>query len=77
MGGQDIQLGDLSEDDLEDLIGMEEDDEGPSSYIKFKTPNELPPEEIEKVGPKFEQTKLDDLDDIKPFGSVVQYIQEG
>jgi hypothetical protein len=37
------------------MMGMDEDDEGPTSYVKFKTPNELLPEEIEKIGPKFEQ----------------------
>ena len=33
------------------------------------------PEEIEKVGPKFD--KLDELDQINDFGQIVQYIPEG
>ena len=77
MGDKNIELGELSDEDLEDMMGMDEDDEGPTSYVKFKTPNELLPEEIEKIGPKFEQKQLDDLDQVKPFGSVVQFIPEG
>ena len=52
------------ESDLEgdiDLDALDEDGEtGPKSYLK--TQNETNPEDVENVGPKFEQVKLDDLD---------------
>ena len=49
---QQMELGDLSEDDLQMM--MEEDDEeaGPSCYIK--SANEILPNELEKHGPKLE-----------------------
>jgi hypothetical protein len=37
-----------------------------SSYAKFKSQNEIDPEDIDKYAPKI--PLLDDLDDIEPFG---------
>lgn len=76
--GKDYELASNSSDesDLSGLCGdidldeMDEDGEtGPKSYLK--TQNEINPEEVEKVGPKFEQDKLDDLDEITKFGTAV------
>ena len=61
-----------------DIMGtMDDEEEGPSSYAKFKSTNEIIPDDLEKTGPKFGQEKLDSLDEIIPFGTVVQYVQEG
>ena len=62
INGVDMELGDLSEDDVEDLGAMMDEGEtqGPNSYARFKTQHEIAPEEIEKVAPKID--KLDDLD---------------
>ena len=53
------------------------DEEGAGSYAKFKTKNELDQVEIEKQGPKFEVKQLDDVDTVLPFGTVVQFINDG
>jgi len=76
MAGKDIELMSASEEDsgMEDMLDLE-DGPIPMSYVK--TVHEVDPEQVEKVGPKFEQVKLDDLDEIKTFGSVCQYIKEG
>ena len=73
INGVNMELGDLSEEDEEDLAALDIDGEtaGPNSYVRFKTQNEINPDEIAKVGPKFEQKKLDDLDQIDDFGTVV------
>ena len=47
--GEQMDLGDLSEDDLQ---MMEEEEAGPSCY--GKTANEVAPGDIEKHGPKFQ-----------------------
>ena len=76
--GKDYELASSSseESDLSALCGdidldaMDEDGEhGPKSYLK--TQNEINPEEVEKVGPKFEQSQLDELDQINTFGQIV------
>lgn len=73
INGVRMDLGDLSEEDEEDLAALDIDGEaaGPNSYVRFKTQNEINPDEISKVGPKFEQKKLDELDQIDEFGTVV------
>lgn len=43
-----------------------------SSYNRFKTANELTIEDAYKTGPA--RLSLDDLDEIIPFGDIVQYI---
>ena len=65
MNGNVLEFG--SDSDMED--------HGPNTYINTK--NEMKPEEVVKAGPSFNQTQLDDLDEIAPFGKVVQYIPEG
>lgn len=79
INGVNMELGDLSDEEEEDLAALDIDGEnqGPNSYVRFKTQNEVNPEDISKLGPKFEQRKLDDLDQINEFGTVVQFITEG
>jgi hypothetical protein len=53
----------------------DDSDGGPnetSSYNRFKTANELTIEEAYKTGP--DRLTLDELDEIIPFGTIVQYI---
>ena len=59
------------------MIGdVEEFEEGTaSSYAKFKTHNEIDPDLIEKYAPK--PPVLDGLDEIVPFGMVVQFVSQG
>ena len=59
--------------DIDDVI--EEGDEGTSTYSKFKTQNEIEIGEAYKTGPQ--RLLLDDLDEIIPFGTIVQYIHQG
>ena len=56
---------------------MDEFEDGPSvsSYAKFKTQNEVDPEQIEKYAPPIPE--LDDLDQIVDFGTVANYIDDG
>jgi hypothetical protein len=56
---------------------MEDDGEtqGPDSYNRFKTQHEVTLDEFEKLAPKVD--KLDELDQVNPFGTIVQYITEG
>ena len=56
-------------------IFEEGETQGPDSYNRFKTQHEVSPDEIEKVAPRCD--KLDELDQVNPFGTVVQYITEG
>lgn len=42
------------------------------TYSKFKTQNEIDPENIEKFAPKIPE--MDDLDDIIEFGKAVSFI---
>ena len=65
LNGVDLELGDLSS---EDEMALFDDGEtpGPNSYERFKTQNEVAPEEIEKVAPKID--KLDELDQVDSFG---------
>jgi H/ACA ribonucleoprotein complex non-core subunit NAF1 len=64
----------VSDDKLE---MMDEFEDGPSisSYAKFKTQNEIDPEQIEKYAPPMPE--LDDLDQIVNFGVVANYIDDG
>ena len=52
------------------LMEMMDEFEEPSlsTYAKFKTQNEIDPEQIEKYAPK--KPELDDLDEILEFGTV-------
>lgn len=59
-------------DDERMLMEGEEMEE--QSYSKFKTQNEIDPENIEKFAPK--APTLDDLDDIAEFGTIVTFIQQ-
>lgn len=55
---------------------MDEEDGHSVSYQKTK--NEIvDANEIEKLAPKFDQERLDSLDSMEPFGSVIQYVSEG
>ena len=58
-----------------DLDAMDDDEPGPKSYLK--TPNEIDPKDVDKYGPKIENHKLDELDEIEGFGRVCQYMPEG
>ena len=51
-----------------DLDHMDDEDPGPKSYQK--TQNEVDPKDADKFGPKIENYKLDDLDEIEAFGRV-------
>ena len=46
-----------------------------SSYSKFKTVNEIDPDNVEKYAPAI--LDLDDLDDILDFGLVDKFIEDG
>ena len=51
-----------------DLDAMDDEEPGPKSYLK--TPNEIDPKDVDKYGPKIENYKLDELDEIEGFGRV-------
>ena len=57
-------------DDIGMLNEGEEIEE--QTYSKFKTQNEIDPENIEKFAPKM--PTMDELDDIVEFGKIVSYI---
>ncbi len=65
----DSDIGDI------DLDAMDDEEPGPKSYLK--TPNEIDPKDVDKYGPKIDNYKLDDLDEIESFGRICQYIPEG
>lgn len=69
MNGVAMETGDLSSEDEMLLQADDGETKGPDSYARFKTQNEVAPELIEQVAPKVE--KLDELDQINPFGMVV------
>lgn len=64
INGVEMELGDLSSED--EMALFEDETPGPNSYARFKTQNEVTPEEIEKLAPKVEE--LDELDQINEFG---------
>ena len=65
-----------SESSNEHFIDLEDDDGHDASYQKTK--NEITDAaEIEKLAPKFDQERLDSLDSMEEFGSVIQYVSEG
>jgi hypothetical protein len=51
-----------------------DDEEGPLPTAYVKTTHEMNLDEVEKTGPELKQLQLDELDEIKQFGSVVQFI---
>lgn len=54
----------------------EEEFDLPTSYVK--TAHEIDPKEaVDKAAPKFDQKRLDDLDQINLFGNVVQFVSDG
>ena len=70
--GKKLVLESASDESGEDMLDLED---GPVSNSYIKTKNEIEPDQAEKTGPKY--MVLDDLDEIKPFGKVAQYIPEG
>jgi len=58
MAGKDLDLESATSSD-EDIL---DEEEGPIPVSYVKTAHEVNPEEVEKVGPKFDQQKLDELD---------------
>jgi len=62
---------------VEDKMEMLDEFEEPSAstYAKFKTVNEIDPENVDKFAPPL--LDLDDLDDILDFGVVDKYIEDG
>jgi len=63
--------GDGKDFDLESASDMSDEDFGvPTAYVK--TAHEIDPKEaVEKAAPKFDQDRMDDLDEIDQFGNVV------
>lgn len=59
------------------LMEMLDEFEDPSvsSYAKFKSQNEIDPEQFEKYAPTMPE--LDDLDEITEFGCIGKYIDDG
>jgi len=74
-GSSDSSSSDNSDMGDIDLDAMDDDEPGPKSYMK--TPNEIDPKDVDKYGPKIENYKLDNLDEIEAFGRICQYIPEG
>ena len=54
------------------MASDEDGEEWESTYAKFKTQHEIEIGEAYKTGPQY--LSLDDIDEILPFGSIVQYI---
>jgi hypothetical protein len=67
----------VKEDSRQLMEMMDEFDDGPSlsTYAKFKTQNEIDPEQMEKYAPP--RPDLDDLDQIVEFGTVTKFIEDG
>lgn len=63
------------EEAKENLLEMLDEFEEPSTstYAKFKTQNEIDPEQMEKYAPP--RPELDDLDEIVEFGCVTKFIE--
>lgn len=59
------------------LMDMLDEFEDPSvsSYARFKTQNEIDPEQVDKYAPKIPE--LDDLDQIVELGTVLNFIDDG
>jgi hypothetical protein len=57
------------------MVDSGDEGENTATYKSCKSKNEMDPDLYYQTGP--EELKLDDLDEIIPFGHVVQYISQG